>query len=248
MGFTIRSLAIGLPTTLMALCACGGPPSSPAVSQLLPASSAVGSHVVRDSATLRCRTLDDAEHPKNNWLIGINNMLAASGYFVGRGSNRVVYYVAVPPYSRHDYRYYRYPQGVVITSLVGKTVSGYVVDPPNLHGIWGFVEKDKVWTLFRDRNEGKGADAVTEILGFDGSDLAVGFYVNSSGVEVPFEVNVVTEAFVNLKPPGAASAQATAVNGKGDIVGWSVEPSGDKEYRALTGRIRSLALMWTHRA
>jgi|HubBroStandDraft_6_1064221.scaffolds.fasta_scaffold00164_11 hypothetical protein len=241
MNFTIRSLALGLPGTLMVLCACGGPPSSPAISQLLPAFSAVGWHLARDSATLKCRTLDDAEHPRHNWLIGINQVQGISGYFIGKGSDRAVYYVTVPPYRQHDYRYYRYPRGVTITSGIGREVSGYIVHPEKLNGVWGFIKKNKVWTLFRDPNEGHGKYAVTEILGFNSSRVAVGFYVDRSGADVPFELNVITGSFASLKPPGAASAQATGINGKGDVVGWFTGPSGTKGFilRASTYQVFS---------
>jgi hypothetical protein len=192
----------------------------------LPASSAVGSHLVRDSARLRCRTVSDAEHPGHNWLIGISEAQDISGYFIGKGSDRVVYYVTVPPYRQHDYRYYRYPRGVAITSLIGKALSGYIVDPKKLNGVWGFIKKNKVWSVFRDPHEGHGKYAVTEILGFNSSDVAVGFYVDRSGADVAFELNVIAGNFASLKPPGAASAQTTGINGKGDIVGWLAGPSG----------------------
>ncbi len=230
MTFTVRSLALGLPGTLAALCACGGASTSPAVSQLPSASSAVGSHFVRDSAGLRCRTVDDPEHPAHNWLIGISDAQDISGYFIGNGADPVVYYVTVPPYRRHDYRYYRYRRGVSITSLIGKTLSGYIVDPKKRTGVWGFIKKSKIWTVFRDPNEGHGKYAVTEILGLNNSDLAVGFYVNHSGTDVPFELGVATGSFANLKPPGAVGAQATGINVKGDIVGWLAGPSGAKGF------------------
>jgi hypothetical protein len=235
MHLTIRSLALGLPGALMALCACGGPLSPPAVSQPLPASSAVGSLLVRGSAGLRCRTLNDAEHPTDNWLIGINDAQSISGYFIGKGSDPVVYYVVVPPYGPDDYRYYRYRRGVTITSLIGKTISGYIIDPEKLNGVWGFIKKNKVWTLFRDPNEGHGQYAVTEILGLDSSDFAVGFYVDRFGADVPFELMVISGSFVDLKPPGAASARATGINIKGDIVGWLTGPRGAKGFMLKAG-------------
>jgi hypothetical protein len=228
MNFTIRSSALGLAGTLLALCACGGPPPSPAVSQLLPASSAVDSHLVRDSATLRCRTLYDAEHPRHNWLIGMRGS-RITGYFIGKASDRV-YYVTVPPYSRHDYRYYRYPSGVVITSPIGKTIWGYRVDQEDPSSVWSFIKKDGFWTLFRDPHEGHGKYAATEILGLNTADLAVGFYVDRSGADVPFELIVSRDRFVSLKPPGAASAQATGINLRGHIVGWLTGPSGAKGF------------------
>lgn len=220
MNFAIRSLALGLPSTLMALCACGG----------LPISTAVDSHFVRYSATLGCQTLNDPEHPRHNWLIGIGPAQNISGYFIEKGRGRVVYYVTAPPYRRDDYRYYRYPRGVTITSLIGKTFSGYLIDQKNPSGVWGFIEKNNIWTLFRDPHEGHGKYAVTEILGLNSSGLAVGFYVDRSGADVPFELNVARDSFANLKPPGAAGARATGINTRGDIVGWLTGPSGAKGF------------------
>ena len=146
-----------------------------------------------------------------------------------------MYYVTVPPYSRHDYRYYRYPRGVTITSPIGKTVSGYLIDRENPYGVWGFIEKINIWTLFRDPHEGHGKYAVTEILGLNNSGLAVGFYVDRSGADVPFEVNVAKDSFADLKPPGAASARATGINPRGDIVGWLTGPSGAEGFILHSG-------------
>jgi len=196
---------------------------------------AVDSHLIRDSATLRCRTLDDPEQPRHNWLIGIGPAQNIGGYLIDKGSGRVVYYVTVPPYSRHDYRYYRYPRGVTITSPIGKTVSGYLIDRENPYGVWGFIEKINIWTLFRDPHEGHGKYAVTEILGLNNSGLAVGFYVDRSGADVPFEVNVAKDSFADLKPPGAASARATGINPRGDIVGWLTGPSGAEGFILHSG-------------
>jgi hypothetical protein len=235
MNFTIRSLTLGLLGTLMALCACGGPRSLPAVSQLLPASSAVGSHLVRGSAGLRCRTLNDAEHPRDNWLIGISDTRRVSGYFIGKGSDPVAYYVTVPPYGRDDYRYYRYSRDVTITSLIGKTIFGYIVGREKLDGVWGFIKKNNVWTLFRDPDEGHGRYAVTEILGLNNSDVAVGFYLDRSGADVPFELSANTVRFVKLSPPGAVSAQATGINPKADIVGWLTRPRGTEGFILKAG-------------
>jgi hypothetical protein len=175
-------------------------------------------------------TLNDAEHPRDNWLIGIDDAQGISGYFIGKESDRVVYYVTVPPYGRDDYRYYRYRRGVTITSLIGKTISGYIVGRRTSDGVLGFIQKDRVWTLFRDPNEGRGKYAVTEILGLNTSDLAVGFYVDRFGLDIPFELIVSSGSFVNLKPPGAASARATGINIRGDIVGWLTGPSGAKGF------------------
>lgn len=225
MNFTIRSLALGLPGTLMTLCACGG----------LPAASAIDSRFARNSATLGCRTLNDPEHPRHNWLIGIGPAQSITGYFIDKQSGSVVYYVTVPPYSRHDYRYYRNPRGVTITSLIGKTISGYLINPKNPYGVWGFIEEDGVWALFRDPHEGQGKYAVTEILGLNNSGLAVGFYVDRSGADVPFELDVVKGGFASLTPPGAAGAQATGINPSGDIVGWLTGRSGAKGFMLKDG-------------
>jgi hypothetical protein len=146
-----------------------------------------------------------------------------------------VYYVTVPPYRRDDYRYHRYGRGITITSLIGKTLFGYIADREKLNGVWGFINKNGVWTLFRDPHEGHGKYVVTEILGLNSSDIAVGFYVDRSGADVPFELNVSTGRFVKLSPPGAAGEQATGINLKGDIVGWLTGPRGTKGFMLKGG-------------
>lgn len=173
------------------------------------------------------QTVNDPNSSVNR-VMGINERGKVVGT-VGRGSGSDIpgSYSALPPYPKFRAEDYPGAQGTSATSLTSnRVIAGYVVGPQQLNGVWAFVRTDGVWTLLKDRKEGTGSDAVTEILGINDSYIAVGFYVNSSGAEVPVELNAITERFTNLKPPGAVSAQATGINGKGNITGTETLSNG----------------------
>jgi hypothetical protein len=107
-------------------------------------------------------------------------------------------------------------------------MAGFVVDPGGKSGTFGFMRVKGVWSLFTDPKQGTGADAVTVIWDF-----------NDSG----------------LKPPGANQAEATGINGKGDISGWEQAFGEVQGFFEMTGtyfklsfpgsaKTRALRLNW----
>ena len=186
----------------------------------------------------------DDPNSKFNQVTGINQLSKVTGVWGGgSGSNISNSYTSQPPYTK--FRGINYPgaQGTFVTSLSSnKIIAGYVIDPNNLGGIWGFVRVNALWTLLEDPSEGTNINAVTEILGMNDSELAVGFYLNASGVKVPFELNVPNESFTDLHPIGVAGdAEATAINGKGDITGWATTSAGVKGFFLQAGTYYSFS-------
>lgn len=181
-------------------------------------------------------TIDDP-NSNTNAVNGINQLGKIVGDFGGgSGSNIPESYSAISPYSK--FRNLNYPgaQGTVATSLSSnKQIAGYVIDPGTATGTFGFVRVRSLWTLFADPHEGTGNNAVTEILSIDGSGYAVGFYLNGSGVKVPFELDTTTGVFTELHPPGATSAEATGINGKDNISGWETTSSGERSFYLQSG-------------
>ncbi|HEX3458835.1 MAG TPA: hypothetical protein VHR97_12865 [Candidatus Baltobacteraceae bacterium] len=133
-------------------------------------------------STTNCRTLDDPRYSGQDELLAINRRGVVLGYDNGS-------YLAWPPYGPKDYRYLgEYPgaQRTVITGFAGKRVMvGYVTNPNQLKGTWGFIRTNGLWSILSSR-KGKGQDSVTELLGVNRHGVAAGFYLNRHGVAVPF--------------------------------------------------------------
>jgi hypothetical protein len=226
-------------TTALGLCAlvfsgCNGPTSSMSSLQELPQ----GSRAVMPlsgSATptpipFKFVTVDDPNSNVNR-VTGINQLAKIVGSFGGgSGSATPESYTSEPAYIKFRGANYPDAQGTTATSLTSnKVIAGYVANPQGLDGTWGFIRARGVWTLLKDRKEGKGNKAVTEVLGINDSEIAVGYYLNTSGASAPFVLNAVTEQFTDLTPTGAASSEATGINGKGDISGTETLNSGKVE-------------------
>jgi hypothetical protein len=173
------------------------------------------------------QTVDD-RNSSVNAVTGINQRGKIVGSFGGgSGSNISESYTSVPEYSKFRQENDPGAQGTVATTLSSnKIVAGYVMDPNNLGGTWGFVRIRGLWTLLEDPNEGTASNAVTKIFGINDSQFAVGSYLNSYGIQVAFEAEVPTETYTDLTPPGAMNAAATGIDGKGDIAGWETTSAG----------------------
>jgi len=182
------------------------------------------------------QTVDDPSSTKNE-VTGINQLSKIVGvYGAGQGSTTPQSYTSQSPFTK--FRGLNYPgaQGTFMTSLSSnKLQAGYVMAPGNQNGTFGVTRIGGVWTLFADPNEGTGSNAVTEIFGINDSEYAVGYYVNSSGSDAPFELNVPTGVFTDIMPPGTTNAVATGIDGKGNIAGWESTSAGAKGFILVNG-------------
>jgi len=232
------SAAIGLGISSLALAACASSATPSALSgqfgpALRPATA------TPTPIPFKFQTVDD---PRSNYneVTAINQLRKVVGVW-GGGSGSTVWqsYSARPPYTNLRNMNFPNSQGTFATSLTSnKSIAGYVLDPKHLHGVYGFVENNLKWTLFRDPNGAKGKHAVTEILGINDTGLAVGFYksAGSGNTEVPFELNVQSTTYTDLSPPEAiGDAAATGINGKGDITGYEKTSAGVKGFFLQAG-------------
>ena len=210
------------------LSACGGAASisaagtTPAGSQALPPT--IGALANPTPIPFSFQTVDDPSSNVNA-VTGIN----LSGEIVGNvgagtGSSPIESYSSSSPYTSFQSLNYRSAQGTVATGLTSivsnPIVAGYIINPPQLPGIWGFVRINGLYTLLKDHKEGSGKDAVTEVLGINDAEYAVGFFINPYGFKIPVMLTVQTERWTPLKPPGAVNAEATGINTVNDISGW----------------------------
>ena len=227
--FFFASGASALGLSILVLSACNGP--SGWSSGAVPVASQQ-THALATSSPIpfKFQTVDDPNSNQNE-VTGINGRGKIVGTFGGgSASNIPESYSSQPGYTKFRGMNYPGAEGTVATSL-GRNglVAGYVINPNQLNGIWAFIRSNGIWTLLEDSKEGNGDNAVTEILGINDSGYAVGYYTNSSGVEIPFKLNIVTEDFSNLNPPGANSAEATGISAKGNLCGTEVLNNGSSE-------------------
>jgi hypothetical protein len=221
-------IALGL--AAVAVSACNGPSSSfsPAATFSQPSHVAPSATATPSPIPFIFQTVDD---PNSNFnaVTGINQLAKVVGvYGGGQSSNVYESYTAQSPYTQ--FRPLNDPgsQGTYATSLSSnKMDAGFVITPAGKSGIWGFVRFNQLWSLFADPNEGTGNNAVTKIWGINDSQFAVGNYLNSAGVSIPFELDIPTNSYTDLHPPGAVGdAVATGIDGKGNSAGWVTTSKG----------------------
>lgn len=215
-----------------ALSACNGPStlSSPgAIPQGLQPAAISGGVATPSPIPFAFQTVDDPASNVNA-VTGINQQSEIVGT-VGSGSpsSPLESYIAKAPYTSFTSLVYTHAQATVamgLSSTTNPVVAGYVVKPPTLNGTWAAVLINGLWALFKDNKGIIGSTAATELLGFNDSYYAAGFYINTSGLATPVIVNVQKERFNLLNPPSAISAEATGINDMNHVAGWESTSSG----------------------
>jgi hypothetical protein len=226
-------IAVGL------LSACSGGESISALGDVSPDAKTVG------SISFKYQTVDVPASSVNqvNGIDQSGDVVGTTGD--GSASDPYQSYVAQVPYDSFQSETYPGAQGTVATSIASTAsqtmVAGWVIHPPQLPGIWAFVQTNGLWAIFRDRKGGRGSDTATEILGINDAGFGVGYFKNTSGNDVPVVVSIPTESFTSLKPPGYSNAQATGINVFGDIVGWEAGSGGTTGFFERLGSYYTLA-------
>ena len=219
--FASSVLTLGF--SALVLSACNGPSGSSLSAVPVASRQVVHARATPSPIPFKFVTVDDPNSNKNE-VTGINQLGKIVGTFgAGSASDIPESYTSQPPYTK--FRGLNYPgaEGTDATSLSSnRIVAGYVVNPNQFNGVWAFIRSNGVWSLLKDRKQGEGDYAVTKVLGVNDSEYAVGYYTNVAGVEVPFELNIVTENFNSLQVPGAKSAEATGISGKENLCGTEV--------------------------
>jgi hypothetical protein len=184
---------------------------------------------------LTFQTIDNPADPTFNQLLGINNTGVISGYF---GSGAVGHpnqgYTIASPYT--TFVSANLPDSTQ-TQATGINAAGVVT------GFWsptdagdgtdanfGFIRfKDKNQFIYVDVNDPLGAGAspvINQVLGINTAQIAVGFYLDASGVSHGFAYDVSTAAYMPIKVPGATAAAATGINNSNLVSGFFTNKGG----------------------
>ncbi|MFZ1017199.1 MAG: hypothetical protein WAN39_04920 [Candidatus Cybelea sp.] len=222
--------AAGLLTSSALLAACGAPGSMPAVSSM-PASPARAARAAQndpDAVKYTFATLDDPNDSRFNRLLGLNDLGKIVGYFgSGKTSDPNQGLEVQPPYKPANFQTVDFPdaaQTQVTTMTNGASFGGFYTDYK--HDVYGFMEWKNLWFAYSAPLARRGAP-VTEIMSMNESSQAVGFWLNSSGHDVPFLLDLETGIFQKVNTPdGTQSAVATGINARGDICGYYKSASG----------------------
>jgi hypothetical protein len=218
--------AAGLLTSGALLAACAAPGSMPAVSSV-PASIAPAARAAQntpDTVTYTFATVDDPNNSRINRLLGLNDLGKIAGYFgSGKKHDPSQGLLANPPYEDADFRTVDFPgaaQTQLTTLINGASFGGFYTDYK--HDVYGFIQWKGLWFAY----SGPRGASVTEIMSMNSTE-AVGFWVNSSGDDVPFSTDIATGIFQKVHTPdGTQSAVATGINRRGDICGYYTSASG----------------------
>ncbi|MGA9420159.1 MAG: hypothetical protein WBV40_13490 [Candidatus Cybelea sp.] len=205
------------------LTACNAPSASPGPPLPTAALPLVTGHAAK--ITFKFKTMDDPYYTTFNRLTGINNDHRITGYEgSGEKHDSSKGYKIYPPYHGLNYRKIEYPDAVqtVATSLSNRrTIVGFYQGRTGK--IRGFVDWDGIWNSYEDPFARR--DGATELLGLNDAGEAVGIASVGSVVHA-FQINIATDHFVPISPPGGTNAEATGINGQGDIVGYVTLSSG----------------------
>jgi hypothetical protein len=185
-------------------------------------------------------TLDNHNDPTFNQLLGINNEGVIAGYFgSGAQGHPNKGYLLFPPFRQGDYRNENYPHSVQtqVTGLNDKGVTVGFFSTQNtasqLNDNFGWYAADG---HFHEVNFPTGTPVkppADQLLGVNNHDVAVGFFVNGSGLNRGYTYNIKTKTFTRVLIPGVPglgpSLAATAINNNGDVAGSYVDSHGNTD-------------------
>jgi hypothetical protein len=214
----LAGLTVGLVSLVIA--DCSGPGSTSSSVNALPLQA--GMPLVSPTPfTFDFVTADDPASPTFTRVLGVDNLGAVRGYSgSGSKSDPSHGFRSLPPYTQ--FRSLNYPAAIdtVATSLNSsrnRITAGYFVDSTSGHTTWGFLKLQGVFAQYKDPKTPKGPHTVNELLGVNDPGVAVGFYKDSEGHDMPYEL--VIGSYHPIHPPAAVSAKATGINLTGDIAG-----------------------------
>ena len=222
----IAAAAVGT-LAATALTGAGSALAAPQAAQAptAPAAAAAGGYQFVQLGSHRDRTF--------NQLLGINNNGKIAGYFgSGNAGHPNKGYLISPPYAQGDIANWNYPHSVQtqVTGLndnadqVGfySTQNKATPADDNNFGFWAHNGHFHKVVFPTGNNQNPPVD---QLLGINDHNIAVGFYLNGSGVPRAYEYNTANGKFSLVTEPGAKTGgaapatTATGINNNGDVSG-----------------------------
>lgn len=189
----------------LTLCACAGQ------TLLMPANP--------PSAQSPQSVLTVPNHPSFSEFLAINDRgEIAVDAGVGQPTSA---YVARRPYGPRDFEAENVP-GASVTTVTGLNNGGTIVgfSKDRRGNVAAFSERSGVWTHYTE------ASYATEYLGVNDGGTAVGFYTDDRGVNHAFARDLKSGTMTRIHP-GSASVTASAIDDRGDVVGYETVAHGN---------------------
>ena len=197
------------------------------------------------AGTLTFTTIDNPADPTFNQLLGINSNGVISGYFgSGAAGHPNKGYTIAPPYTKFVSD--NLP-GSVQTQATGITANGTTVGfwaPTNL-GVgldanFGFIRENNDFTYLSVNDPlVSSSPEVNQLLGMNSANIAVGFYMDSTGATHGYTYGVKTGVFTEVTVQGATSTAVTGINNHNLICGSFTDGAGVTEgfVQPITGGV-----------
>jgi hypothetical protein len=183
--------------------------------------------------TYTFQTLNNSNDLTFNQLLGINNSGVIAGYFgsgaVGQPNKG---YYLLTGRTQLDYRVENYP-GSTQTQVTGlnnnKTQVGFF-SPTNTgtdanYG-WYSTDDGRTFHEITVPSVTLGSPPVTQLLGVNNQNVAVGFYNDPIGNSHGFSYNIKKDTFSFTTITGATSVTDAGINNHGDITGFFTDSGG----------------------
>jgi hypothetical protein len=181
-------------------------------------------------------TLNNSNDPTFNQLLGLNAHGVIAGYFgSGAAGHPNKGYYLLPGRTQLDYRIENFP-GSNQTQVTGLNDNGTQVGfwaPTNTgtdanYG-WYSLNYGRSFHHFSVPNASLGTPPVTQLLGVNDANKAVGFYTDANGNNHGFSYTLNTHVFIFTKIQGATSLTETAISNRGHIAGFFTAANGTVE-------------------
>lgn len=184
------------------------------------------------------KTINNANDPTFNQLLGINDAGKIAGYFgSGAKGHPNKGYTLKPPYHQVNFRNQNFPgsKQTQVTGLNNGDIQVGFYSTMNTksgsNNNFGFYSING--THFHKVNfptKNPANPPVDQLLGVNDSGLAVGFYVDSSGASHGYLYDINSGKYFSENPPlgtGVKSVTPTGINDPDSVVGFFVNSSND---------------------
>ena len=182
------------------------------------------------------KTINNADDPTFNQLLGINDHGKIAGYFgSGAQGHPNKGYTLLPPYRQVSYRNQNFP-GSKQTQVTGLNNSGIQVGFYSTMNRADLADNNFGFFSLNGRHFHKvnfptnhpASPPVDQLLGVNDAGMAVGFFVDSSGNSHGYLYDIHTNRYFSISPSvaGLTSVAATGINDPGSVVGFFTDSKG----------------------
>jgi len=195
-------------------------------------------------------TVDNPGDLTFNQLLGINTSGEISGYFGSGAAGHPNQGYLTSSSGLTTFTPENYPESTQtqVTGLNDRGLTvGFWSDTDNGNGMdanFGFWSLGGHFHTVIFPTGNPASPEINQLLGVNDSDVAVGFYNDSSGNSHGYTYNILTDTYHEIKIAGATSVTATAINNHGDVAGYFTDSKGTHAF--ILSRLGLLRVLNVH--